>query len=94
MGSVSVPVVGAMLSHPLDIKGLVGHYPTNNLVSRKPLPGRNHTICSPVTITEEIIRYYSRFPPAIPVLRVRHLRFTTPFAALPAPEGAVIARLA
>ena len=27
--SVSVPVVGAMLSHPLDIFALVGHYPTN-----------------------------------------------------------------
>ena len=27
--SISVPVVGAMLSHPLDIFALVGHYPTN-----------------------------------------------------------------
>ena len=41
--SVSVPVVGAMLSHPLDIVALVGHYPTNKLISRKPLLGRNHT---------------------------------------------------
>ncbi len=41
--SVSVPVVGAMLSHPLDIIALVGHYPTNKLISRKPLLRRNHT---------------------------------------------------
>ena len=43
LGSVSVPVVGAMLSHPLDIVALVGHYPTNKLISRKPLLRRNHT---------------------------------------------------
>ena len=65
LGSVSVPVVGAMLSHPLDIIGLVGHYPTNNLVSRRPVH-RRLTICS-----EEIIRYYLKFPSAIPVLWVR-----------------------
>jgi hypothetical protein len=41
--SVSVPVVGAMLSHPLDIVALVGHYPTNKLIPRKPLLRRNHT---------------------------------------------------
>ncbi len=41
--SVSVPVVGAMLSHPLDIIALVGHYPTNKLISRKPPLRRNHT---------------------------------------------------
>src|SRR5690606_30317075 len=43
LGSVSVPVVGAMLSHPLGVSGLVGHYLTNYLVPRKPLLGRNHT---------------------------------------------------
>ena len=37
LGSVSVPVVGAMLSHPLDIVGLVSHYLTNYLVSRRPV---------------------------------------------------------
>ena len=41
--SISVPVVGAMLSHPLDIVAMVGHYPTIKLISRKPLLGRNHT---------------------------------------------------
>ena len=29
LGSVSVPVVGAMLSHPLGIVALVSHYLTN-----------------------------------------------------------------
>lgn len=29
-----------MLSHPLGISGLVGRYPTNNLVPRRPLPQR------------------------------------------------------
>ena len=43
LGSVSVPVVGAMLSHPLVIKGLVSRYLTNNLVTHKPLLRRNHT---------------------------------------------------
>ena len=32
-----------MLSHPLRIIALVGHYPTNKLVQRSPLPWRNHT---------------------------------------------------
>ncbi len=66
-----------MLSHPLDISGLVSRYLTNYLVSRKPLLRRNHTICS-----VEVIRYYSQFPVAIPVLEVRNLRLTTPFAAV------------
>ncbi len=55
-----------MLSHPLDVAGLVGRYPTNNLVSGRPLLGRNLTICS-----GEVIRYYPQFPVAIPVPRAR-----------------------
>ena len=57
-----------MLSHPLDIVGLVSSYLTNYLVSLKPLPGRSLTFCS-----EEIIRYYLQFPTAIPVPGVRSL---------------------
>ena len=78
LGSVSVPVVGAMLSHPLGILGLVSRYLTNNLVPHQPLLRRNLTICS-----EEIIRYYLQFPAAIPVPRVRNRCITTPFAAPP-----------
>ena len=72
-----------MLSHPLDVFALVSRYLTNKLIPRKPLPRRNLTICPAVTITAGVIRYYPQFPVAIPVLRVRHLRFTTPFAAVP-----------
>ena len=43
LGSVSVPVRRATLSRPLPIVALVGRYPTNKLVGRSPLPGRNHT---------------------------------------------------
>ena len=43
LGSVSVPVSRAMLSHPVPIIALVGRYPTNKLIGRELLPGRNHT---------------------------------------------------
>src|SRR6188768_3631770 len=43
LGSISVPVVGAMLSHPLSIFALVSHYLTNKLILRRPLPRWNHT---------------------------------------------------
>jgi hypothetical protein len=35
---VSVPVWGVTLSGPLPVVGLVGHYPTNYLMGRSPLP--------------------------------------------------------
>jgi hypothetical protein len=34
---VSVPVWGATLSGPLPVVGLVGRYPTNYLMGRRPL---------------------------------------------------------
>jgi hypothetical protein len=34
---VSVPMWGAMLSHPLLIVALVGRYPTNKLIRRTPI---------------------------------------------------------
>ncbi len=43
LGSVSVPVRRATLSRPLPIFALVGHYPTNKLIGRGPILGRNHT---------------------------------------------------
>jgi hypothetical protein len=46
LGSVSVPVCRAMLSHPVGVLGLVGRYPANNLMPRRPVPGRNHTLWS------------------------------------------------
>ena len=43
LGSVSVPVSRAMLSHPVPIKALVSRYPTNKLIGRGLIPRRNHT---------------------------------------------------
>ncbi len=65
-----------MLSHPVPIFALVGHYPTNKLIGRGPILGRNHTIWS-----GDIIRYYRQFPAAIPVPGVGYPRVTLPFAA-------------
>ena len=40
LGRVSVPVWLIILSDQLRIVGLVGRYPTNNLIRRGPIPGR------------------------------------------------------
>ena len=40
LARVSVPVWGFTLSRPLPVIGLVGHYPTNYLMGRRPLPKR------------------------------------------------------
>ncbi len=55
-----------MLSHPLPIKALVGRYPTNKLVGRSPLLGRNLTFDLQTRKKTDIIRYYPQFPVAIP----------------------------
>src|SRR3954470_13292968 len=48
LGSVSVPVCRAALARPVGIAGLVGRYPANDLIPRRPVPGRNRTLW-PVT---------------------------------------------
>ncbi len=40
LARVSVPVWGATLSGPLPVVALVGHYPTNKLMGRRPHPKR------------------------------------------------------
>ena len=50
LGSISVPVVGVVLSHPLGIVALVSRYLTNKLIPRKPLPGRNLTFACRLSI--------------------------------------------
>ena len=40
LGRVSVPVWLIILSNQLWIVGLVGHYPTNYLIQRGPIPSR------------------------------------------------------
>ena len=44
LGRVSVPVWLIILSDQLWIVGLVGHYPTNNLIQRRLLPKRPKTL--------------------------------------------------
>ncbi len=43
LGSVSVPVSGGMLSHPVPVVALVSYYLANWLIGRGPLLRRNHT---------------------------------------------------
>src|SRR3569623_1945735 len=43
LGRVSVPVTRVVLSLPLLIIALVGRYPTNKLIGRRLILGRNHT---------------------------------------------------
>ncbi len=40
LARISVPVWGITLSRPLPVIGLVGRYPTNYLMGRRPLPER------------------------------------------------------
>ena len=41
LGRVSVPVWLVVLSDQLSVVALVGHYPTNKLIDREPIPKRN-----------------------------------------------------
>ena len=86
LGSISVPVAGIMLSHPLSIIALVSRYLANKLILRKPLPRWNHTFARQAIMLAEIIRYYPKFPWTIPVRRVRRLRLTAPFATVLLPK--------
>ncbi len=47
---------GVTLSGPLPVIGLVGHYPTNYLMGRSPLPKRLN-LFSPASTAYELIRY-------------------------------------
>ena len=78
-GSVSVPMWRVNLSVPLPVLGLVGRYPTNNLIGHGPIPDRRTFDLRPMR-TEDIIRYYLPFRAAIPVSGVRHPCITHPFA--------------
>jgi hypothetical protein len=72
LGSVSVPVWLTILSDQLPVVALVGHYPTNKLIGRNPLPQQQP---KPPFIQQkmpsaETIRHYPQFPMVIPVWRV------------------------
>ncbi len=76
---VSVPVWGAMLSHPLPIVGLVGRYPTNYLIGRTPIFNRRNFNSSQMPKMNHM-GYYWQFPTAIPQLKVCCVRVTHPCA--------------
>jgi hypothetical protein len=77
-----------MLSHPLPIVALVGHYPTNKLIGRRPSPGG---------ITPLLRRHYPVLPAVsrgYPGPEGRYPRVTLPFAAVHSPKSELLARLA
>ena len=82
MGRVSVPLERVILSDPLPVVGLVGHYPANYLIGHKPLPKR----IAPFNVLSmpkgRHIRYYPAFPPTIPDFGARCLCITPPFATV------------
>src|SRR5262249_17569297 len=84
LASVSVPVARVVLSHPLGILALVGRYPTNKLIPREPLPGRN-SFDGKTMRPRHVAGYYLRFPVAIPVPGVGYPRLTAPFATQSGP---------
>src|SRR6185295_8209911 len=60
LGRVSVPVWPIILSDRLRIAGLVGRYPTNYLIRRGPIPGRQ------AFLQKGDIRYQPQFPAVVP----------------------------
>ena len=93
LGCVSVPIWLVGLSTQLPIIALVGRYPTNKLTGRGPIPLRRSFLESSMRKSRSI-RYYPRFPVAIPMRGAGCPRVTQPFATLYTPEGALIVRLA
>jgi hypothetical protein len=76
---VSVPMWGAMLSHPLPIDGLVGRYPANYLIGRTPIQGRLNFNPRPMP-AQNPMGYYRQFPNAFPRPRACCVRVTHPSA--------------
>ena len=71
LGRVSVPVWLIVLSDQLTIVALVGHYPTNKLIVRRPLPRRLTALSlSSYAVLAPVSRRYS--PPQDTFLRVPH----------------------
>ncbi len=68
LGRISVPVWLIILSDQLLIVALVSRYPTNKLIRRRPISQREpKPAFIPNPMVRDCIRYYSRFPGAIPV---------------------------
>ncbi len=70
-----------MLSHPLPIVALVGHYPANKLIGRRLILKRNHTF-GPKTLSG----ITGSFPP-LSQARGQIPTYYSPFRRCPFPEG-------
>jgi hypothetical protein len=82
-GLVSVPFSGLQLPLPVQIIALVGHYPANWLICRRPILKRLAALEQSVFQLLCSIGYYPQFPKVTPVFRVGYLRVTEPDAELP-----------
>ncbi len=85
LGRVSVPVWPVALSGRLPVVALVGHYPTNKLIGREPIPNRKNF--PPPTMPQEVV---SGIRPSFPGLsqsqgQVTHVLLTR--SPLEYPEG-------
>lgn len=79
---VSGSISGPLLSQPVQITGLVGHYPTNYLICRRPILRRPKPLNEKPLQDISLIRYCPQFPGVIPVLRVGYPRVTEPYATI------------
>jgi hypothetical protein len=92
LGRVSVPVWLTILSDQLPITALVGHYPTNQLIGRGPIPGRLNFGHHPLgSWRHPVLAAVSR---GCPGAQGRYPRVTHPFATRMDPEGTIPVRLA
>jgi hypothetical protein len=92
LGRVSVPVWLTILSDQLPITALVGHYPTNQLIGRGPIPGRLNFGHHPLgSWRHPVLAAVSR---GCPGAQGRYPRVTHPFATRIDPEGTIPVRLA
>ena len=83
MGRVAVPLLGNTLSCPLPVIALVGHYPTNKLISRRPFTYWNRLL-ETFTLSED--RDYQELAPlsrSYACVGGMYLRVTNPFAGCP-----------
>ena len=83
LGSVSVPVCRATLARPVGVAGLVGRYPTNNLIPRRPVPRRTYTFGCGSMPNCSVMGDYPKFPSAVPLRGVGYRRLTHPCATPP-----------
>ena len=79
LGSVSVPVCRVALARPVGITALVGRYPANQLIPRRPVPRRLSFGRGPMP-APCVAGDYPRFPAAMADPEVGYRRLTHPCA--------------